>query len=75
MSGNLSVIRQAGFKALTRELGAAGTILFIRQFENGYGNYTEERKELLKDVTLNDIVTSIKKRKSADPPQHSVKQQ
>ena len=65
MNSNLSVIRQAGFQALTKELGAVGTVLFIRQFENGYGNYTEEREEALKDVTLEDIVASIQKRKKA----------
>ena len=66
MNSNLSVIRQAGFKALTKELGATGTVLFIRQFENGYGNYTEERDDMLKDVTLNDIVASIQARKKSE---------
>ena len=66
MNSNLSVIRQAGFKALTRELGATGTVLFIRQFENGYGNYTEERAEVLKDITLEDIVASVEARKKAN---------
>ena len=65
MNSNLSVIRQAGFKALTRELGATGTILFIRQFENGYGNYTEERDSILKDITLENIVASIQERKKS----------
>ena len=63
MNNNLSVIRQAGLKALTRELGPSGTVLFIRQFENGYGNYTEDRVENLKDITLENIITSIKIRK------------
>ena len=66
MNSNLSAIRQNGFKALTKELGATGTVMFIRQFENGYGNYTEERDEILKDVTLDDIVNSIKERKKAN---------
>jgi len=65
MNSNLSVIRQAGFKALTKELGATGTVLFIRQFENGYGNYTEEREEMLKGITLQDIVASINKAKNS----------
>ena len=65
MNSNLSAIRQAGFKALTNELGAAGTVLFIRQFENGYGNYTEEREDMLNGVTLEDIVASINERKKA----------
>ena len=65
MNSNLSVIRQAGFRALTKELGAAGTVLFIRQFENGYGNYTEERDGILEGITLEDIVASIEMRKKA----------
>ena len=64
MNSNLSAIRQAGFRALTRELGATGTVLFIRQFENGYGNYTEERDAMLKDISLEDIVASIQERKN-----------
>ena len=71
MKTDLSVIRQAGYKALTKELGATGTVLFIRQFENGYGNYTEERGELLKDVTLEDIVASINERKNRRAPPHA----
>ena len=63
MTSDLAVIRARGFDALTRELGPSGMALFIRQFDNGSGNYTEEREELLKDLTLDNIVTSIKKRK------------
>ena len=63
MINNLSVIREKGFKALTKELGASGMAIFIRQFENGSGDYTKDREETLKDVTIDDIVASIKKRK------------
>ena len=63
MNNNLSMIRQEGFKALSRELGVTGTAIFIRRFESGYGDYTQEREELLKDITVDDIVASIKARK------------
>ena len=63
MTSNLAEIRERGFSALTRELGHSGMAQFIRQFDNGSGNYTEEREELLKDVKLNDIVESIRRRK------------
>ena len=63
MISDLTAIREKGFNALTRELGPSGMAIFIRQFENGSGNYTDEREELLKDVTIDDIVSSIKKRK------------
>ena len=48
---------------VTKELGHSGTAQFIRHFDMGSRNYTEERKELLKDVTLDDIIANIKKRK------------
>ena len=66
MTNNFALIRQEGLKALSNKLGAAGTVIFIRQFENGYGDYTEERESKLKDVTLNDIVLSIMKHKNKD---------
>ena len=63
MINNISVIREKGFKALTKELGASGMAIFIRQFENGIGDYTKEREETLKDVSIDDIVASMKKRR------------
>ena len=62
MIGNLSVIRNEGYRALTRELGVAGTVLFIRQLENGRGNYTEERRAMLDKSALDEIAERIKKR-------------
>jgi len=48
-------IRKIGLEVLTKELGPLGMALFIRQYDKGYGNYTEERDELLKDVTIENI--------------------
>ncbi len=63
MINNLSMIRQEGLKALSSKLGSAGAVIFLRQFESGYGNYTEERESKLEDITIDDIVLSIKERK------------
>ena len=63
MINDLSAIRERGFNALSKELGPSGMAVFIRQFENGKGNYTEEREELLKELTIDDIVSSIARRK------------
>ncbi|MCL1819090.1 MAG: hypothetical protein FWG36_00375 [Oscillospiraceae bacterium] len=65
MISSLSEIREKGFDALTKELGPSGMAIFIRQFESGKGNYTEERDELLKDLTIDDIAASIKRRRGA----------
>ena len=48
-------IRKIGIEVLTKELGPLGMALFMRQYDRGYGNYTEERNELLKDITASDI--------------------
>ena len=52
---NPAALRKAGIDALTKELGPIGMALFIRQYENGYGDYTAEREELLKNVTFDEI--------------------
>jgi hypothetical protein len=64
MNTDLNTIREKGLEVLTRELGATATVRFLRQFENGCGNYTEERDALLQDVTIDDIVASIAERKN-----------
>ena len=52
-------IRKAGLDALKKELGPLGMALFLLQFDNGYGDYTEEREELLKDITIEDIESQL----------------
>ena len=63
MNSDLTTIRERGLGALTKELGSSGMAIFIRQFENGSGNYTEERDDLNKELSIDDIVSSIKARK------------
>ena len=62
MIGNPNTIRNEGYKVLTKELGTAGAAVFLRQFENGSGNYTEERRVVLYENTIDMIVERIKKR-------------
>ena len=69
MIGNLSVIRNEGYRALKQELGAAGAVVFIRQLENGSGNYTEERQAMLDNNSVDTIAERIKKRNDQQPRQ------
>jgi hypothetical protein len=62
MSGNTAMdyrnpntIRKLGIKALSKELGPVGMARFIRQYDNGEGDYTAEREELLAGITMEDI--------------------
>jgi hypothetical protein len=52
---NPALIFEKGIDILTKELGIIETSYFLSLFEQGEGNWTEERKEVLKDATLEDI--------------------
>jgi hypothetical protein len=55
-------IRLRGLEALSRELGPAGLIRFLQQFEIGRGDYSRERHSLLADCTLDEILHELKQR-------------
>ena len=50
--------------ALIEELGVVDTIRFLNQFRAGSGNYTAERKDMFKDMSVKDIIADIKVRRS-----------
>lgn len=67
---NLIIILYSRFKnrffystPLIDSLGLAEATRFLLQYQKGTGNYTNERKELLKNITVNDIVQPYKKSK------------
>lgn len=53
-------IRLRGLEALSRELGPAGLIRFLQQFEIGRGDYSEERHSLLANCTLDELLEQLK---------------
>ena len=60
MSLTLAEVRTKGWKALVTELGYADATKFILLYERGEGDYTEERRELLKDITIEKIIREVK---------------
>ena len=56
----LNEITEEGIRLLVREMGAADAARFISQFTTGYGDYTKERKELFKGLTIEDVVREIR---------------
>lgn len=42
-------LRQAGFRALAEALGWVNAVRFLRQYDPGTGDYTDERDALLPD--------------------------
>jgi len=57
----LPEIMQKGWNALVKELGFTGATKFILLYEPGRGDYTEERKEILKEITIEKIRGDILK--------------
>jgi hypothetical protein len=55
-------LTRKGFKALTDALGYADAIRFIRQFNNGSCDYTEEHHQWLDKLSLEDIWADIQQR-------------
>lgn len=64
----LEEIRQAGLKALARELGAVGMVRFLQQFDLGHGDYTAEREGWLSEQTLDDIGQELRLQRSGKKP-------
>ena len=52
--GQLAVVR--------RELGRAGLARFLQHFQNGKGDYTRERGEVLKDLTMDGLRAHVRAR-------------
>lgn len=57
----LAEITHEALGLLCRHLGVADTMRFVSQFTSGYGNYTEERREMYANVSLDEIVAEIER--------------
>jgi hypothetical protein len=60
---NPAELRTAGCKALADALGPLGMARFLRQFEQGNGDYTRDRKKWLRDQSLQTATRRIRSRK------------
>ncbi len=56
-------LRREGWRALTERLGASGAIRFLMQYDPGHGDYTEERRTLFADLTLDDALAELERRR------------
>ncbi len=54
-------IQKAGWEALKKQLGLVGALRFLLQYEKGEGNYTELRRELFKDETVESLINKMRK--------------
>jgi hypothetical protein len=58
---SVSEITRDGIRILCKELGVVETARFINHFSVGYGDYTEEREQLFAGMTLDDILSEMKR--------------
>ena len=54
-------IQKAGWEALKKQLGLVGALRFLLQYEKGERDYTELRRELFKDETVESLINKMKK--------------
>lgn len=59
----LAELNTSAIRLLCRELGVVNTARFINQFTTGYGNYPEEREQIVGHLTVDEIVAEIKQKR------------
>lgn len=64
MKLTLDQIRRRGLAALERELGKAGMIRFLQQFESGNGDYARERRGWVDSVSMDDLQAAAKRKRA-----------
>ena len=61
-------IRAEGWKALTERLGVSGAIRFLMEYDPGHSDYVAERRELFRDLTLDDAIARVKAKAGGRAP-------
>lgn len=61
----LAELDDSAIRILCREFGVVNATRFIQQFTTGYGNYTEERDQIIGDETVDEIAADIERRRQA----------
>lgn len=62
----LAEITTTAIRILCREIGAANTAPFLGQFTTGFGNYTEDRDEILGEPTVDEVDNDPPHRRKPD---------
>lgn len=60
----LAAVSHDAMSALFREIGIAETVRFLHQFSLGSGDYTRDRKELLGEPSLEEILSEVRERQA-----------
>ena len=54
-------VNQQAISLLYKELGVIDAVRFLKQFTQGYGNYTQEREVIFANKSLDEIMSEIEK--------------
>lgn len=54
-------INQQAISLLYKELGVVDAVRFLKQFTQGFGDYTKEREVIFANKSVQDIVSEIEK--------------
>lgn len=70
MRKTMAEIQRTGYETLAREMGVVGMIRFLQLFEQGDGDYTAERDEIVlrETDTVESIAAAIQARKDVIIP-------
>jgi len=59
----LNDITRDAVVVLSQTIGVVNTFRFVNQFSTGFGDYTEERKKIFYNKSLDDLVSEIEQSK------------
>lgn len=60
----LAEVTQHAIQVLSRDMGVVDTMRFLNQFVTGSGNYTQEREVLLRDLSLDEILSEVRRERA-----------
>ena len=60
-------INEQAISLLYKELGVVDAVRFLKQFTQGYGNYTQERDAMFEGKTLDTLIGEIEKMRKSNP--------
>ena len=46
----------------------SGAIRFLMEYDPGHGDYVEERRELFRDLTLDDVIARAREKSGSGTP-------
>ncbi|GJQ52605.1 MAG: hypothetical protein HKUEN02_14520 [Anaerolineaceae bacterium] len=58
-------INQQAIRLLYKELGVVDAVRFLKQFTQGFGDYTKEREVIFANKSVQDIVSEIEAMRKA----------